>query len=300
MGKECSICGKKLGVFDKSFKYSNGDSSIFVCPDCNVEIAEQIDKISSIRSVAEREEKAAKFENSNTYGELIDSCIANTALVNAMKAEPSINLIVTGGGDKIGLGFFSNRVVMRQNTDGFVYFDSSLEKKYRLKGYHWDGPKYKNVIENHQVSKTKGKEKTKNKGGLGGAIVGSMIMPGVGTAIGYMMTKKQVTKDKSRTKTNGTTTEMQEEITGTATMSLLNPSNNSVFTIAFECDSTINATLEQFEWGNSANDQILESKQKQILAESDKIALLKQYKELLDSGVLSQEEFESKKKELIG
>lgn len=300
MGKECAICGIKLGVFDKCFKYSNRNTSIYVCPDCNAKVAIQIDNISSIKSVSRREKTAEEFENSNTFGKIVDSCIAETALINAMKAEPSINLNINGGGDKIGLGFFSNKVVMRQNTDGYVYFDTNMNIKYRLNGYHWDGPKYQNITQNHQVSNTKGKAKTKNKGGLGGALIGTLIAPGAGTVAGYMMTKKKVTKDKSRTETNGTTTETQEEIMGNATMSLLNPSNNSIFTIGFECNSTINAILEQFDWGNKANDQILESKANQIESESNKIELLKQYKELYDSDIISKEEFEAKKKELIG
>lgn len=63
----------------------------------------------------------------------------------------------------------------------------------------------------------------------------------------------------------------------------------------FECLSC----NEQFELNKNQNNDN-DAKQKLIEQEEAKIALLKNYKELLDSGVLTEAEFEQKKKEVLG
>lgn len=56
---------------------------------------------------------------------------------------------------------------------------------------------------------------------------------------------------------------------------------------------------EQFELSNKNQNNNNDVKQKLIEQEEEKIALLKKYKELLDSGILSEAEFEHKKKEVL-
>ena len=63
----------------------------------------------------------------------------------------------------------------------------------------------------------------------------------------------------------------------------------------FECLSC----NEQFELNKNQNNDN-DAKQKMIEQEEAKISLLKNYKELLDSGVLTEAEFEQKKKEVLG
>ena len=109
-----------------------------------------------------------------------------------------IELEVTVGQETLNLKRWTDRVQMFQREDGLVYFDSLPNQLFRLKDYRWDGPKYKTVTETTEKGKAKDRGKEKRKGGLGGAVVGTVLMPGVGTAIGYAMTSKKVTKNKGR------------------------------------------------------------------------------------------------------
>ena len=59
--------------------------------------------------------------------------------------------------------------------------------------------------------------------------------------------------------------------------------------LATEIVTKLNAAISRYKQGGSAS----------VVSEADTIATLKQYKELLDSGILTQDEFEAKKKQLL-
>ena len=56
--------------------------------------------------------------------------------------------------------------------------------------------------------------------------------------------------------------------------------------------------LDRFDWSTANADDAIDTPGE--MAEAERIGLLQKYKELLDAGVITQEEFERKKFELLG
>lgn len=176
--------------------------------------------------------------------------------------------------------------------DRSVYFDTNFHDNFSLIGYEWNGPEYQIVT--NTVTKQKGKKTQKGKSGkmTAGALVGTMFMPGIGTAVGAAIGAG----GKSKTKNNGTetsdTTQKQVEIPSKAMLYLKNNETNKDVNIIISCDSNIDMELKRFKFLN--NSQKTDASDVQKVAEA-----LKSLKELVDLGVLSQEEFETKKAELL-
>lgn len=156
--------------------------------------------------------------------------------VKTRSQEVHITLAITSGKKSLHMGMLASTITMRQNADGYIYFDTMPEEIFTLNDYSWEGPRYKNVTTTQE--KGKHKDKTGRKGGLGAAAVGTLLMPGVGTAIGYAMGSKKVTKGKH--KNNVVTDENQEEIDGTASIQLRNAKTGETFSFGFVCNTKIN------------------------------------------------------------
>lgn len=207
--------------------------------------------------------------------------------------EKHVSLEVTSGQKQLNMGLFSSSIVMRENSDGKIYFDG-VPGTFSIVDYSWDGPQYKSVTTADTIEQQKGKGKTKRKGGLGGAMVGTLLMPGVGTAIGYAMTSKKVSKNKSKLFSNTIVNEEQVEVKGNARLTLQQNETGNTFVIGIKCDTKLDTELQNFPIQRHDNiDQC-------VTIEKDSVALLKEYKDLLDSGIITQEDFDSKKKELLG
>lgn len=206
--------------------------------------------------------------------------------------EKHMTLEITSGKQQLNLGMFSDTIVIRENEKGQIYFDK-VEDFFEIVGYEWDGPAYKTVVIENTVNKHGGKDKTKKKGGLGGALVGTMLMPGLGTAVGYAMTRKSETKHGGQDNINTSVETKEEEVKSSAKMTLRSLSTGQSFVIGFKCDSKMDAEFQNFTMN-------LEQKAPEIGEQKDAVTLLKEYKSLLDSGIITQEDFDKKKKELLG
>lgn len=125
-------------------------------------------------------------------------------------------------------------------------------------------------------------------------MVGTLLMPGVGTAIGYAMTSKKVSKNKSKLFSNTIVNEEQVEVKGNARLTLQQNETGNTFVIGIKCDTKLDTELQNFPI--QRHDNIAQC----VTIEKDSVALLKEYKDLLDSGIITQEDFDSKKKELLG
>lgn len=219
----------------------------------------------------------------------MDSMKAAMAEADKKAKEQRVTLNVTSGGKFLNLGLFSSSIVMRQNAEGAIYFDN-VQGTFEIIDYVWEGPAYKSVTTETEVSKNKGKAKTKNKGGLGGAVVGTILLPGVGTAIGYAATRKKVTKGKGQTTTNTTAETHDEEVPAPAKITFKNKESGETFVVGITCDSKLDGEIANFNMKKTAN----------IAQHKSSVEQLKEYKELLDLGIITQDEFNQKKAELLG
>lgn len=223
-----------------------------------------------------------------------DSIKASWDKMQTQAKELHVSIKVTSGKNYLGLGLMSDTAMIRQNAEGKIYFDK-VDGFFEITDYQWEGPRYKVVSTTNTVEEKKGKEKTKKKGGLGGAAIGTLIAPGVGTMIGYAASRKKETTVKGATEANTTVNEEEVETTSNAKMTLRNLATKESFVIGFLCDSTIDGELANFNISRSRTATVEEVGQ-----QKSKVELMKDYKELLDAQIITQEEFDAKKKELLG
>ena len=166
-------------------------------------------------------------------------------------SENKVEVKVISGKNNFDLGILENKVVIRQNQDGYIYFDD-INGFFKITGYQWDGPAYQTVSKTtgktstQNVTKSKGKEK--RTGRLTGAVVGTIIAPGAGTLIGAMVgtgnkKTKGVSKSHGTQQMTSTTTDKQEEIPSPAYMTVKEPSTGKTFTFGFDCTSKINGEI---------------------------------------------------------
>lgn len=284
---KCDICGaEKTKLF--TFKVEGG----MLCNDCFDKLGkekyqkgfslEQAKKqLSGIEIVPElsKEEKKAQKEKLKE----------ETAHFHSLEKDyMKLKLTVNSGKDQINCNGWGSNVIMWQRTDGSIYFNTNFHDNFSLIRYEWNGPEYEIVT--NTITKQKGKKTKKGKSGkmTAGALVGTMFMPGIGTAVGAAIGAG----GKSKTKNNGTetsdTTQKQVEIPSKAMLYLKNNETNKDVNIIISCDSNIDMELKRFKFLN--NSQKTDASDVQKVAEA-----LKSLKELVDLGVLSQEEFETKK-----
>lgn len=198
----------------------------------------------------------------------------------------------------LGIGGL-NGVIIRQQADGLIYFNNE-EKFYRLISYSWSGPQYQPVTSTETVSQTTGK--TKRKGRLLGAAVGSMVAPGIGTAIGAMAgTGNKKTNDK--TVSQSVSQVGMAEIAMPAVLVLEEVDSGAQIRLDFDCLSETDKTLSQFAFGTISRAAASNRENKVTNPSSssplDPYEELKKLKELLDMGILTQDEFDKKKSELL-
>lgn len=182
---------------------------------------------------------------------LLDSAKSMASELSMKAKEFHVKLEIVSGKQYLNLGRLDRSVVLRQNNDGYIYFDT-IEGFYKIVDYKWDGPVYETVSETTSTVKKGGKDKTggkeKRTGRLTGAIVGSIIAPGPGTLIGAMVGTGNK-KTNSETKHHGVdkgksvTREFSSEIPATAYLTLKDPKENVLFSFAFKCDSQVNGEM---------------------------------------------------------
>lgn len=213
-----------------------------------------------------------------------------------------LNLRVISGKEDFELGSKHTRFDLKQWKDGSVTV-SDAPTKYELFDYEWNGPEYRTVEKTTTTSHTKGKskEKTKRKGRLAGAVIGTAATavtlgnPVVGAAVGAAVGTGKKTKGKNNSTTTGTATTTSDniEVDSYASMKMRNIETNQINTIGFRCSSNIDMQLKSFNISKSSD--AVEN----VRNQKTSVELLKDYKELLDSGIITQEEFDQKKSELL-
>lgn len=203
------------------------------------------------------------------------------------KTEPSISLHLLPG-EKL-LSSIPN-TKLRRDKNGYYYFSNHYDtdaEKFDLETYDVRYPKYTSKTE----TKTTGTIKT--KGRMGSALVGGALAGPVGATIGASRGKKSTvdltTKDVTITKGPMF---VKDPI---LTVKLRSIETGSVK--AFHAVATVGKKLDDA----NAFFKFREGRQnvEQLQPEQSPVEQVKELKELLDLGIITQEEFDTKKKELL-
>lgn len=190
----------------------------------------------------------------------------------------------------------SIQATMYQRSDGTIFFNNNSGDSFSLIGYSWNGPVYNSV--QSSISNTNGKEVTKGRMGkmTAGAIIGSAIMPGFGTAVGAAIGGSGKKKKNINSTTRTNSFQRQMECMTPATLTFINNKNGQRFGITISCNSLIDSKIKCFIF-STANLENNENIARTPV--SDCYEEIKKAKELLDMGIITPEEFEIKKSQLL-
>lgn len=202
----------------------------------------------------------------------------------------NVSFSIQSGKQKVNSGTFAK---MFQKADGTIYFGKNYYDEFELINYVWSGPKYQ--IQTKTTSDRKGTEKKKGKSGkmTAGALVGSMILPGVGTAVGAAIGAGGKGKKNIDERTTTNTVQNQVEIPTPATLTFKNRKTGEVFSIVIHCTTLVDSKIRCFRFSQENSSEGNDKSQ------DDLVSAIKSLKELLDMGAISQEEYENKKQEIL-
>lgn len=216
--------------------------------------------------------------------------------------------------------------VLRQRKDGYVYFDYLDYVLYRLVSYEWEGSEFATVSNSSSEGNTRYKERSKTGGHrmgmMAGAAIGTVIAPGLGTAVGTAIgaggARRTKTKGTAIEKANETSRIEEVEKDTQAQIILQNVATSETHRLLFICNRQIDGMIRCLTWPRQEKDDMThfaegESEAAPVTLEEqqelpppsgqgmpDYTQQLFQLKSLLDAGILTQEEFEEKKKQILG
>ena len=149
-------------------------------------------------------------------------------------------------------------------------------------------------------SSTNNQSNTKKKGKSGkmaaGALIGTLLCPGLGTVVGAAIGGggKTKTKTTGTSNSNATQTQTQVEAYTPALLRFRNPSTGQVLAITVNWNSQKDMELRSFNIPDLTKTVADASAEIQ-----DSLQGIKALKELLDMGAITQSEFNEKKKKLL-
>lgn len=160
-----------------------------------------------------------------------------------------------------------------KGTPGIVWFDGNRDREFEVIGYEWDGPKYQDV--------------TKSTNGLRNS----------------WYSYNRISSDRSRSSKQYETV----EVPVAAYMKLRNITKDSVIDISFKCTADLDARIRNYVTCNLEAAEYIDhhemSSQHEMVQPktnvSDVISQIKELKELLDNGAITEEEFTILKKRLF-
>lgn len=224
--------------------------------------------------------------------------LENTKAKAAKQAEcakdRSLPIIMTFGYKELGIGTNST---LRQKIDGETYFNLDDSVLYKITGYEWEGPSYE--IKTSSNSRGSENSETTKKGKSGkmaaGAIIGTVLFPGVGTVVGAAIGAGGKGKSKTQATNESSTEQIQKHVekNNTAIIRLQRMNDGAIFSITIICNSNIDSQIRCYNIEKQAS---VSSTSKEM---TDALKGVKALKELMDMGAITQEEFNAKKKQLL-
>ena len=167
-------------------------------------------------------------------------------------------------------------VTLSQNEDGSICFSSNKKLIFRFESFEWNGSEYRE----NQVTTTK------KKGTLGRAVAGGVLAGPVGALTGA-----------STAKSTSETRSYKEEHFKNAQLHLIRLDTNEPLTITILIKSSqAEVIYKMMEYAGVKPETSVEDQSQQNAVP---ISQLREYKQLLDEGIITQEEFDVKKKQLL-
>lgn len=171
---------------------------------------------------------------------------------------------------------------IRRDVNDLFYFSWGVNTeapRFKFISYVWSGPD----IQTQLVTQTTGK--TQTKGRMGSAIVGGLVAGPIGAIAGASRGKK------GRTNETSISEERQYENKTLATLHFQNIETKEMKEINILNDSKTDTEIRNFLMGITIN-----SESSQTMSIPDEI---RKYKQLMDEGIISPEEFNQKKNDLL-
>lgn len=128
-----------------------------------------------------------------------------------------------------------------------------------------------------------------------GAIIGTMLMPGVGTAVGATIGAGGKSKSKTQGNSHSNTQQVTKnvETDGQAIIRLQSLADNSIHSITFKCNSDIDTKIRCL---SIEKEKDISDMPKDL---NNSLNGIKALKESLDMGAITQEEYDQKKKQIL-
>lgn len=187
--------------------------------------------------------------------------------------------------------------IYQRPEDGYVYFGNNESILYELIEYSWNGPIYSTVSTSNTTGTENSQTIKKGKSGrmAAGALVGTLLFPGVGTVVGAAVGaggkgKSSTTSNQSR---NTNQTIRQVEQNSVAVLKFRRVYDGAILPATIACNTQIDAQIRCLRIRPM---QTISSSSKEA---TDSLKGIKALKELLDVGAITKEEFEFKKKQLL-
>lgn len=288
MSKQCVICGNKIGMFSNSFQIMDGS----ICANCIHDVSKVFnykDPISIMQTLKLSQMSTSKvLDQLNSYHEspsIAENKADNTVTdskelisknfddqIKVPNDEFDINRAVDVGGLAAD---FTSRIVMT-SLSGFFTTNQQLY-------YFKDITGYKPTIEGREVKKHHG---------IARAATGGILFGGAGAIVGAM--------------TGGKRFDVVSKISITVFLSNGDTFGATMLSDEKKADSLMvkGAQQQLDQWCNLLdriiNDNQIQPSQQNTSAQLSDADEIRKYKSLLDDGIISQEEFDKKKNELLG
>ncbi len=266
--KQCSICKADLGVFASKYACLDG----YVCDDCYFKAKTKKTR----KNVTVQNVKDGLFNKKRTEERELRS----------IKAAHNINQ--------------SNSTALSSSWKDYRYFSvSHSNKQFKIQKddtvYNFDQLISYELVEDDKTI-------TKSKGGVGRAIVGGVLAGGVGAVVGATTGKTESTDVVTQLYITIVTGPIAKNHTISFIFSEVKK-GGFIYNAHMALARQIIAELKIIEKSN--NDDMLQAqdiqeKNNQTQDISVPYEELKQLKELLDMGVITQQDFDAKKKQLLG
>jgi hypothetical protein len=256
-----------------------------------------------------------KFDTAASSGK--DLANQKIGLMKKQFHETTLHLNVTQGRSQIPTTL--GNATLQIQDDNRIYFRKEPDVFYTLVGFNWGGPRYR--TESHTDVKGKERGETKRKGRLLGAAVGTILLPGIGTAIGAGVGSGNKKSSKNM-ESHSVSYDEQVEVPTPASLILCNCATGKTISFNIQCNAAIGnalagivcATQEQIapsspspsieaETESYADEEVIRHSKHGAHAQNDNtddpFTKVKKLKELLDMGALTQAEFDAKKTEIL-